>query len=105
MSLSWPTQRGSLLRSPRPGPLMVETALPSLRASRISSRTTELASAVGVTMRTKCCSAFDLKASSIWLHQSRPLSSATMSCQIRERFSASSFLRNSVASSPPSLRE
>ena len=53
------------------------------------ARTTGLASAAGVTTRTKCCSAFDRIASSIWLHQSRPPSSATMSCQTERLFSAS----------------
>jgi hypothetical protein len=48
--------------------------------------------------RTKCRSAFDLITSSIWPHQSRPPSSANMSCQM-ERFSLNSRSRNFATNS------
>ena len=93
-----------LLRSMRPGPLTGQTDLALLAGKPNFLRTTALASAPGVTTRTKCWSSFDRRASSIWLHQSRPPSSATRSCQT-ERFSFSSVARSSRAKSAPSLRE
>jgi hypothetical protein len=63
-----------------------------------------LSSAAGVTTRTKCCSALDFNASSIWFHQSRKPSSVTMSCQT-ERCYLSRLLWRLSANSAPSLRE
>jgi len=81
-----------------------QTVLPSCRASRISRRTTGLASAAAVTTRMKCCSPLDFRASSIWVHQSRPPSRSTRSCQI-ERSCSFSQSRSHAANSAPSLRE